>query len=121
MPELLSGAPGKHHVGHYQIDSAFVLFVNLHRILRILSGQNFEARALQNAARRLAHKRLVLYQKNSASPRRLIVRDHVGLKSHASSRLLSDTGEAITWPSGGQRSGAVRTEVSGLWSLIFDL
>jgi hypothetical protein len=65
------------------------LFVDLHRILRIFGRQNFKARAFENAASRLAHKRLVLNQKNGA-PTWPIVREYMGLKSHTSSIPFPD-------------------------------
>src|SRR6266446_1540101 len=81
LAELLARASRKHHVRHHQINSPLALFVNLHGLLRILDRQNLKARAFENAASRLAHKRLVLDQKNGAPPCQ-IVREYVGLKSH---------------------------------------
>src|SRR6266481_4621132 len=81
LAELLARASRKHHVRHHQINLPLALFINLHRLLRILGRQNFKARAFQNAASCLAHKRLVLNQKDGAPPWQ-IVREYVGLKSH---------------------------------------
>src|SRR6266404_447267 len=81
LAELLARASRKHHVRHHQINLPLALFINLHRLLRVLGRQTFKARAFQNAASRLAHKRLVLDQKNGAPPWQ-IVRECIVLKSH---------------------------------------
>src|SRR6266404_1712513 len=81
LAELLARASRKHHVRHHQINPTLALFINLHRLLRVLGRQNFKARAFQDAASRLTHKRLVLNQEDG-SPTWPIVREYVGLKSH---------------------------------------
>src|SRR6266576_2126395 len=89
LAELLARASRKHHVRHHQINSPLALFINLHRLLRILGRQNFKARAFEDTASRLAHKRLVLNQKNGPPPRP-IVREYMGLKSHTSTIHFPD-------------------------------
>jgi hypothetical protein len=111
---LLTGCSWKHHIGYYQINTGLTLFVNFHGIWRIGGGQNFKTSALQNVARGLPHKRLVLDQKNGAAPG-LIVCVYVGLKSH---RILqfcfSDSSSAIACPIGLRKIFARRTKVCGV-------
>src|SRR5260370_20971036 len=98
LPQLLSRPSRKHHVRHHQINSPLALFVNLHRLSRILGLENFKARVLQNAASHLPHKRLVLHQKNGAPPRP-IVRVYRWLKTHIILQITSLTpSSAIAWP-----------------------
>src|SRR6266849_7357138 len=87
LPQLPSRSTRKHHIRHHQIDSALALQIKLHRLPRVLRRHNFKARALQNAAGRLPHKRLVLNQKDGALPG-LLVRLYPLLKSHTPSNSL---------------------------------
>src|SRR5258708_24200976 len=70
------------------MNSSLALLVDLHGFLRILGRQNFKARTFENAASCLAHKRLVLNQKDGA-PAWEIVREYVVLKSHTILNSLS--------------------------------
>src|SRR5437899_5141824 len=89
LAQLLARASRKQPFPHHQIDSPPTLFINLHRLLRILGRQNFKACAFEDAASRLAHKRLVLNQKDGASPWQ-IVRECIALKSHTVLDSLSE-------------------------------
>src|SRR5882762_10144588 len=87
LAELLARASRKHHVRHHQINPTLALFINLHRLLRVLGRQNFKARAFQDAASRLTHKRLVLNQEDG-SPTWPFARESGGLKSNTTANSL---------------------------------
>src|SRR6267378_3511186 len=118
VPQLLARSPRKHHVRHNQINPPLALFVNLHRLLRILGRQNFKARTFQNAASRLAHKRLVLNQKNGAPPWPIVC-EYIGLKSHTSSIPFPDSSSPsnriASTPSQNQHAHHQRLRLFGLY------